>query len=53
MAKQKGSEKQVPLDQSSRGKNQEHEEGQANDGNHQRQTGGRSATRPGATPSGS
>jgi hypothetical protein len=36
---QKGSEKQSPPDQRSRGKNTEHPEGQANEKNHERQVG--------------
>lgn len=36
---QKGQEKQVPVDQRSRGMNEEHPEGKANDENHKRQIG--------------
>ena len=46
MTQQKGVEKQVPLDQRSRGKNREHAEGQANIRNQQGQKAGQPAPAP-------
>lgn len=46
MARQKGVQKQVPLDQRARGLNAQHEEGQANIRNQQGQKAGQPAPAP-------